>query len=64
MKAMMLTGILQMEGKEWSDLLIVKNDDVLLKIKSVGMCGSDVHYYETGCIGSQTAQINKYRFFF
>ena len=27
--------------------------EVLLKIASVGMCGSDVHYYVDGCIGDQ-----------
>lgn len=26
-------------------------DDVLVKIKSVGICGSDVHYWRTGAIG-------------
>jgi L-iditol 2-dehydrogenase len=29
---------------------------VLLKIEMVGVCGSDVHYYETGRIGSQVVQ--------
>jgi len=38
---------------------IKKDDEVLLKIKEVGVCGSDVHYYETGRIGSQ---IVKYPF--
>ncbi len=33
--------------------------DVLLKIKSVGVCGSDIHYYARGKIG---AQIVKYPF--
>lgn len=27
--------------------------DVLLKIAAVGVCGSDIHYYKTGKIGSQ-----------
>ena len=29
----------------------VKNDQVLVKIEYVGICGSDVHYYEYGRIG-------------
>ncbi|HRR29233.1 MAG TPA: alcohol dehydrogenase catalytic domain-containing protein, partial [Victivallales bacterium] len=31
-------------------------DDVLIKIMSVGVCGSDVHYYLTGRIGSQVVK--------
>ena len=27
------------------------NDDVLLKMDSVGICGSDVHYWTHGAIG-------------
>ncbi|MER2144252.1 MAG: NAD(P)-dependent alcohol dehydrogenase, partial [Eubacteriales bacterium] len=27
-------------------------DDVLIKIQSVGVCGSDLHYYSTGSIGN------------
>ncbi len=35
----------------------IRNDnEVLLKINRVGVCGSDVHYYETGRIGSQVVQ--------
>ena len=26
-------------------------DDVIIKIQSVGVCGSDLHYYRTGAIG-------------
>ncbi len=35
---------------------IERDTDVLLKIERVGVCGSDVHYYETGRIGSQVVQ--------
>jgi L-iditol 2-dehydrogenase len=36
---------------------MIRNDpDVLLKIEAVGICGSDVHYYETGRIGSDTVK--------
>ena len=53
MKAMKLTGIRQMEMMEVPTPGIVNDDDVLIKMKIVGVCGSDVHYYETGQIGSQ-----------
>ena len=56
MKAAVLTGIRQMKIV---DLLkpSMKNDgDVLLKVAVVGVCGSDVHYYLTGRIGSKIVQ--------
>lgn len=28
-----------------------KDDEVLVKIQNVGICGSDIHYYEIGAIG-------------
>jgi L-iditol 2-dehydrogenase len=30
--------------------------DVLIRMRSVGVCGSDIHYYRTGRIGSQVVQ--------
>jgi L-iditol 2-dehydrogenase len=59
MKAVLLTGIRQMEIRDIPLPRIEKDTDVLLKIEVVGVCGSDVHYYETGRIGSQ---IVKYPF--
>jgi len=56
MKAVVLTGIKQMEIQDWPDPAIERDTDVLLKIERVGVCGSDVHYYETGRIGSQVVQ--------
>jgi L-iditol 2-dehydrogenase len=53
MKAAVLTGIRRMEVREVPDPKIEKDTDVLLKIEKVGVCGSDVHYFETGRIGSQ-----------
>lgn len=53
MKAMKLTGIRKMEMMEAPDPKIVQPDDVLIRMKVVGVCGSDVHYYENGQIGSQ-----------
>jgi len=59
MKAVVLTGIRRMEITDVPEPSIKKDDEVLLKIEKVGVCGSDVHYYETGRIGSQ---IVKYPF--
>ena len=56
MKAQVLTGLNQMELVEVPTPQIQKDDDVLLKVEIVGVCGSDVHYYETGRIGSQIVQ--------
>lgn len=50
---MMLTGIRQMEMMDVPDPLILQDTDVLIKMKVLGVCGSDVHYYNTGRIGSQ-----------
>jgi len=59
MKAMMLTGIRQIEIREVPQPQIINATDVLIKMETVGVCGSDVHYYVSGRIGSQ---IVKYPF--
>ena len=56
MKAMVLTGIRQMEMMEVPDPKIVNDTDVLIKMERVGVCGSDIHYYATGKIGSQVVE--------
>ena len=53
MKAVVLTGIRQMKLTDMPMPGIKKDTDVLLKIKKVGVCGSDVHYFSTGRIGDQ-----------
>ncbi|MHC4623365.1 MAG: alcohol dehydrogenase catalytic domain-containing protein [Planctomycetota bacterium] len=53
MKAAALTGIRQMGMIDVPAPSIKKDKDVLLKVEMVGICGSDVHYYETGQIGSE-----------
>jgi L-iditol 2-dehydrogenase len=55
-KAIVLTGIRQMEMANVPEPTIKKDDEVLLKVEVVGVCGSDVHYYETGRIGSQIVE--------
>lgn len=56
MKCIRLTDIRAMEMAEIPDPEILKPDDVLLKMVRIGICGSDVHYYTTGRIGSQVVE--------
>jgi L-iditol 2-dehydrogenase len=56
MKAMMLTGIRQMEMRDIPAPEIKNPKDVLIRMKIVGVCGSDVHYYVQGKIGSQVVE--------
>jgi L-iditol 2-dehydrogenase len=56
MKAMMLTGIREMEMKEVPTPEVLNDKDVLIRMKTIGVCGSDIHYYVSGRIGSQVVQ--------
>ncbi len=56
MKAMMLTGIRQMEMKEVPTPAILNERDVRIKMQVLGVCGSDIHYYLSGKIGSQVVK--------
>jgi L-iditol 2-dehydrogenase len=56
MKAMVLTGLNQLKIIERPVSEIVNPDDVLIRMMSVGICGSDIHYYQEGRIGSQIVQ--------
>jgi L-iditol 2-dehydrogenase len=53
MKAMMLTGICKMELFDVPDPVIINPHDVKIRMTVVGICGSDIHYYTRGNIGSQ-----------
>lgn len=59
MRSVKLTGIDKMDFFEEENPELINEDDVIIRIRSVGVCGSDVHYYNTGRIGSQ---IVKYPF--
>ena len=50
MKVAVMLGIGKM-GFEERDIPEVKDDEVLVRLEYVGICGSDLHYYETGAIG-------------
>lgn len=56
MKAMVLTGLNKIEIIEKPVPEIKNYGDVLIKMMSVGICGSDIHYYKEGRIGSQVVQ--------
>ncbi len=56
MKAALLTGIRQFKVEQVPDPKIINDTDVLIRIKTVGVCGSDIHYYTAGRIGSQIVQ--------
>jgi L-iditol 2-dehydrogenase len=56
MKAAFLTELRRIEIRDVPPPELREADDVLLRIRSVGVCGSDVHYYKTGRIGSQVVQ--------
>lgn len=53
MKAATLNDIRDMQIIDLPKPEIKHPTDVLLKIQQVGVCGSDVHYFETGRIGDQ-----------
>jgi L-iditol 2-dehydrogenase len=56
MKAALLTGIGQFEIRQVPDPEIIRDTDVLIRIKMVGVCGSDIHYFTSGRIGPQVVQ--------
>lgn len=56
MRAMMLTAIRQMRLMDVPAPRLERADDVRLQVDTVGVCGSDVHYFTRGRIGSQIVQ--------
>jgi L-iditol 2-dehydrogenase len=56
MKTMVLTAIRQMALRDLPAPTIRTPHEVLLRIGAVGVCGSDLHYYTTGRIGSQVVE--------
>lgn len=50
MKVAVMEGIGKM-GYTQRPIPVPKADEVLVKLEYVGICGSDMHYYETGAIG-------------
>ena len=56
MKSAVLTALRQMELRDVERPKVQQDTDVLLKVERVGICGSDLHYYETGQIGRQIVE--------
>ncbi|OGO80986.1 MAG: alcohol dehydrogenase [Clostridiales bacterium GWC2_40_7] len=51
MLAAVMTGVKKIEMQK-RPIPVPKDNEVLVKIKHVGLCGSDLHFYEHGRIGS------------
>lgn len=50
MKTAVMTALKTVELQEWA-ITVPKDNEVLVKIEYVGICGSDLHYFEAGRIG-------------
>lgn len=55
MNAIALTGLRKLEQIDVPTPTIQQDNEVLLRIETVGVCGSDMHYYETGRIAGRAA---------
>lgn len=53
MKAAFLTGIGKIDIRDTPAPKIQSGQDVMVRIRAVGLCGSDVHYFQNGRIGDQ-----------
>jgi L-iditol 2-dehydrogenase len=53
---MFLTGIRNMEMREVPEPVIPNDTSVKIRMSVVGICGSDIHYYVSGKIGSQVVK--------
>ncbi len=56
MKAAFLTGLRTMEIRQVPAPKLAAPTDVLLEVDTVGVCGSDMHYYKAGRIGCQVVE--------
>jgi L-iditol 2-dehydrogenase len=55
MRVAVMTGIGKMELIE-REIPTPKEDEVLVRVEYVGVCGSDLHYYEHGAIGDYVVE--------
>ncbi len=56
MKAAFLTGVRSIEVREVEAPRVDRDDDVLVRSKAVGVCGSDLHYYLSDSVGGDTVK--------
>lgn len=56
MRKVVLTGIRQMELTDAPSPEIIDDNDVKIRVTTVGVCGSDIHYYSEGKIGTQVVK--------
>jgi L-iditol 2-dehydrogenase len=56
MRAAFLTAIGRFEIRQTPEPHLTRPGDVMLKIEAVGICGSDMHYYRVGGLGTQVIQ--------
>ncbi|MCD6354235.1 MAG: alcohol dehydrogenase catalytic domain-containing protein [Prolixibacteraceae bacterium] len=56
MKKVVLTGIKKMELVQAKVPEISDANEVKIKLAAIGVCGSDIHYYSVGKIGSQVVE--------
>ena len=56
MQSMALTGLRELALQERPTPAIERPTDVRLRVETVGVCGSDVHYYRDGRIGCQIVE--------
>ncbi|MBL3427725.1 glutathione-dependent formaldehyde dehydrogenase, partial [Klebsiella pneumoniae] len=46
MKAVTYQGVRDMQVKNVPDPVLIKNDDIIVRITSTAICGSDLHIYQ------------------
>lgn len=56
MKQVVLTGIRRIELTTARVPAIISDSEVKIRMAAIGVCGSDIHYYAEGKIGSQVVQ--------
>ena len=56
MKVALLTSKKKFEIKDEKITNRLKNDEVLVKISGTGICGSDLHFFRNGALGSMTPE--------